>query len=200
MTQMKSSIFPWIESSISPGDKARLQYLIVCLLRAVPQADRIALLNTATQAWQSKPSIKIERPPLRGSACGGNAAFLCARNTARRKSLRSAACLLITATCAANSSLNKRGIYFPGRRSADGVAQESSRCDGISIRDPRSCSVMATPLGHWFLWCSVMKQRWDINYVLTSRQTMTCDSFTTCYVDTVIQRATNSLTFARGSR
>ncbi len=48
MTQMKSSIFPWIESSISPGDKARLQYLIICLLRAVLQADRIALLNTVT--------------------------------------------------------------------------------------------------------------------------------------------------------
>lgn len=123
MTQMKSSIFPWIESSISPGDKARLQYLIVCLLRAVPQADRIALLNTATQAWQSKPSIKIERPPLPGSACGGNAAFLCARNAGRRKSLRSAACLLITATCAANSSPNKGGDLFSrpsGRRRRSG--------------------------------------------------------------------------------
>lgn len=34
MTQMKSSIFPWIESSISSGDKTRLQYLIICLLRS----------------------------------------------------------------------------------------------------------------------------------------------------------------------
>lgn len=141
-------------------------------------------------------------------ACGGNWAFLCAWNTGPRKSLGSAVCLLITATCALNSAPNKGGDLFSSlseRRCAGRATQfYSSRCDGdtgeISIWERAHAhalvySVIATPLGHWFLWCSVMKQCWDINYVLTSRQAMTSDSFTTCYVYTVIQQACYAFAF-----
>lgn len=140
-------------------------------------------------------------------ACGGNWAFLCAWNTGPRKSLRSTGCLLITATCALNSVPNKGGDLFSSLsecRRTGRAAQESysSRCDratgeiSIGVRAHALVySVIATPLGHWFLWCSVMKQCWDINYVLTSRQAMTSDSFTTCYVYTVIQQACYAFTF-----
>lgn len=99
----------------------------------------------------------------------------------------------------------KGGFIFLSIRTSERRRRCSGRAQGATgflyervWMDFSGFSVMETPLGHWFLWCSVMKQCWDINYVLTRRQTMTCDSFTTCCLS--YGQARYNLTFSRAFR
>lgn len=67
-------------------------------------------------------------------ACGGNWAFLCAWNTRPCKSLRSAVCLLITATCALNSVPNKGVDLFSSLSERRAQAEPLRRVLQLKVR------------------------------------------------------------------